>query len=367
MRSNTRGKARRLATSLSVVPILLLLGAPSHAANRFAEPNGDGLPPCAAGDPCEIGTAVGGAASGDDVTLLPGTYVVSTPIAFPAAITVHGAPGARPVIQTTAPVGVSVLGVTAVLRDVDIEHDSASGTALYLPSGTAERVSAHTTTGLTACAADDNTVLTNATLRDSVCWNTNPLETQAVDVEASGPTVGVTLRNVTAIDADPASYGIRAIGGGGTGPFVTATNVIADGGAFDVAAVAGSGDSAIVSLDHSNYSSESEGGGGTATVTNPGTGTNVSAAPAFASKASGDFHQLPSSSATIDLGVAGFGLGALDLDGQARANGSAPDIGADEFHAAPPGAGQPTPTAKKTKCKKKRKKRSASASKRCKR
>ena len=89
------------------------------------------------------------------------------------------------------------------------------------------------------------------------------------------------------------------------------------------------------SFDHSNYETESEAAAGD--ITDPGTGSNVTTDPAFVNAAAGDFHQLSSSTGTLDLGTA-TGLDPLerDLDGQYRNQGAAPDIGADELATAPP-------------------------------
>ena len=84
-----------------------------------------------------------------------------------------------------------------------------------------------------------------------------------------------------------------------------------------------------INLDHSNYDSEDEPGPAT-TVTDPGSGTNQVAAPQFADPASGEFHQA-AGSPTINAGADDGLLGPLDLDGESRVQGPAPDIGADEF------------------------------------
>jgi hypothetical protein len=44
----------------------------ARAANRYAEPNGDGAEPCVQSDPCGIESAVNDSTNGDDITLLPG-------------------------------------------------------------------------------------------------------------------------------------------------------------------------------------------------------------------------------------------------------------------------------------------------------
>jgi hypothetical protein len=112
--------------------------------------------------------------------------------------------------------------------------------------------------------------------------------------------------------------------------------VIARGPEADVRSLApGVADTAVVTLDHSNYATEAEEGAGTATVTDPGSGANQTVAPLFVNAAGGDFHQR-ARSPTIDAGAADPLLGPVDLDGQPRSQGAAPDIGADEFKPSPP-------------------------------
>jgi len=153
-----------------------------------------------------------------------------------------------------------------------------------------------------------------------------------------------TLRNVTAISGS--TYAIRAIAASnfGVGPEatldVTATNVIARGGGvtgqedvrtdtFNLAT------RSTVTLDHSNYATESEDTAGD--ITNPASGTNQTTTPAFVNAGTGDFHQQATSTGTLNLGTA-TGQDPLerDIDDEARAMGSSPDIGADELSEVPP-------------------------------
>ena len=153
------------------------------------------------------------------------------------------------------------------------------------------------------------------------------------------------MRNVTAIASAGTNAALRAsIGADDAVLTVNATNVIAQGPAAG-SDVAGLGfpccmNQAInINLANSNYDSEDETSPlATTTITNPGTGTNVSApVPAFVDAANGDFRQTAASTGTINRGIADAGLGAFDLNGLDRLQGTAPDIGAHEFpEAAPP-------------------------------
>jgi hypothetical protein len=346
---------------------MLLLGAASaSAANRFAEVGGDGTEPCLASDPCSLETAVNGAAANDDVTLLggqpPSPYITSTALVIAANVTVHGTTGARPVIQSSASGGPGVrLNSGSALRDVIVDYSSSNASAILLDSGgTLERVTGRTTSS----GADGGCGTVNGgtpVIRDSVCWRdggatANPVGGVAARND-SGTAQTLTLRNVTAISTEEA--GIFAIKSDGGALTVNATNTIAfSQNAGDVAHLMGFTPTAI-NLDHSNYDTETDPGN---VITNPGTGTaaaNQTTPPVFA--AAGDFHQLPTSTGTIDLGVAGIvsgvDLGAADFDGNSRTIGAAPDIGADELQSsttttlgcAPPtlilGAGSSTCTA----------------------
>jgi hypothetical protein len=122
---------------------------------------------------------------------------------------------------------------------------------------------------------------------------------------------------------------------------VSGTNVIASG-LSDVFAVAGAGDTLTVDLVSSNYESIS---GEPTVVTPPGTNGNQTEAPIFVDAPADDFHQA-ADSPTIDAGSNAPALSAFDIDNEARVQGEAPDIGADEFTPVvePPEPPEPPPT-----------------------
>jgi hypothetical protein len=347
------GCVRLRKTTGFVGALVLACAFPSvaAAADRFAEPGGDGAEPCAQSDPCDIVTAVNGASSGDDVTLLGGvppdpayTSSVTLGLNCPSScipvsgITVHGTPGARPVINTTS-AGVAVdIQNGSILRDVVVNSSVTSASAVgAFGNSTIERVSAHSSgTDGRACALGSE-----STIRDSVCWNTGPASSNSSGVTAYGQGGGdtATLRNVTAISTT--SYAIRARSSNNPPRMdmtLTATNVIARGGGGqeDIRTENIGLNPAVqqVILDHSNYATESEFASGD--ITDPGSGTNATNPPVFDNAAAGNFHQLHTSNGTIDLGTAtGVQPQERDIDGEYRTMGSAPDIGADEFGQAP--------------------------------
>ena len=107
---------------------------------------------------------------------------------------------------------------------------------------------------------------------------------------------------------------------------LTLTNSIAEG-ASDLRTEDGSGTGRIV-VSNSNFDTTKAATAGAITGS-----ANQTAPPLFVNAASGDFRPAPGSP-TIDAGAPGD-LGALDLAGNPRVLGPAPDIGAYEF--VPPG------------------------------
>jgi hypothetical protein len=368
----------------------LVFAGSAEAVKRYAAPGGSGTAATTTGcivqspesSVCKIFDALAASSSGDDVTLLGGgNYPTQTAtLIVPPGVTAHGGPGARAVIPSSNNLSMLLSG-GSVLRDAVI---FSTGTNIALDLGSnalAERVFVDGgTNGARPCATGGS----GSVLRDSVCWSrTNG--TPAIHIIADfAITTTVTLRNVTAINLFGLGLDAAAFAGGSTA-IVNATNTIVRGDpdGSDVAATGGMPlATATITLDHSNYSNEMQGTGGT--ITDPGSGTNVTTDPAFQDASVGLFQQTGASSGTIDRGTAGtvngLGVGSLALDGQPRCLGTAPDIGAYEFAAAPcpqppatgppatgPPATGPPEAAPKKKCKKKRGKRSAAvAKKKCK-
>jgi hypothetical protein len=324
------------AAAAVVVAGLTMATSASAAEVRYAEPDSaapHGAAPCSQADPCDIQVAVETVAqSGDEVVVLPGDYMETDTLTVSAGIDLHGEVGQpRPRIVSTASEALFVIPAAARVSDLSIEH-TGSASALSASGGTFERLFVHATASggpfATACNPTD------VTIRDSVCWNTAPSGGSGLDLNLAGGSSSVTLRNVTAVASAPDSVGIkvRAVPAQLT---LEGKNVIAKGGT-DIAAMTDSsgGASATLNLDYSNFATRSV-EGTNASATEPGTLNNQTAAPLFVNAAAGDFHQAPGSP-TIDAGTTDVLLGSLDIDREARIQGSAPDIGADEF--VPPGA-----------------------------
>jgi hypothetical protein len=340
------GSRRLPLTALVLAAAFLVAPAAANATNRYASPDGVAADPCSdSNDPCPIATAINGAHSGDDVTLLSGVYAPTVQLGGIGGsnVTIHGAPGARPVINFTTVTGGDgfFLTTNAVLRDVDITSNVGSNSALAVFGGSAERVSVHEAGASSrACALGKG-----STIRDSVCWYTGT-PGQTSGAVAAFPQFGsftddATLRNVTAISTGGHALVAFSVSSNNASMVVTATNVIAQGGGsgqdVHTERLTGTPNTPFshVNLDHSNYATESEQDSGD--ITDPNTATNTNVTPAFVDAANGDFHQAASPTGTLDLGTAtGLLPGELDIDGEPRARGTAPDIGADEIQVVPP-------------------------------
>ena len=331
---------KRLASAATALVALgLLLSSSAFAAQRYAEPGGNGpVTTCPQADPCDIQAAVEDVSvdAGDEIILLPGTYIAGATgadtLALSEAITVHGLPGAAiPVLQSAAPYAVSVGDPGALVQRLEVRYSGAAngGNGLYLTAGAAQGVIVHSTiTGGAACRAQGTVAL-----RDTICAATGPNALALDSYSAAATPWAITLRNVTAVSSQ--FYSV-AVGVNGATVTVSGKGLIANGATTDILATAMNGGNVTVTLSHSNFKlvGQSTESGGTATTTFAGTGTNQSELPIFVDAAAGDFHQAPGSP-TINAGTIDGSSGPTDIDGEARRLGFAADIGADEFTEAP--------------------------------
>lgn len=339
-----RGSRGRALIALAIGLAGALCAAPTaSAATLFADPAGSASGTCEPPDPpCTLQRAVEvEAVNGDEVVVGPGDYNEgANALTVATAIDLHGAasqPTPR-ILSTATTAAVDVSSAGALVRNLRIDHSVGSGAALdILAASTAERVIA-TSSSNVACVPGFG-----ALIRDSICQSTAAGEAAVRLFTSGGPSIAI-LRNVTAvasvgnsnaIDLQVFDVGDQTLNG---------TNVIASGNgtAADVSAINNAAGTVTINLDHSNYDTENEPGPNTA-ITDPGSGTNQLALPQFVNATVGDFHQL-TGSPTIDAGAADALLGPLDIDGEARNQGPAPDIGADEFTVpAPPPPGDTFP------------------------
>lgn len=304
----------------AVVTVAVLACAPTvMAATRYAEPGVGGADPgCPQSDPCDIEEAVEMAAPDDEVVVLPGDYsLAADALDVNAAINVRGGAGTSLPRITRAGDAFRVNVPGATVRDLYIESTSGSRTLSAVGGTTLERVVL-----VARAPADFAAVLSDgAVLRDSVAW------TDFVAAVTTAGT-GATLVNVTAIGAGASSDGVQADAADSSMQTVTLLNVIARGTGAGIRALDDIGaDDVDVDVSSSNYSSFEDAGPDATVNVGPG---NQTAPPSFVDAAALDFHQLDGSQ-TIDAGANGPLLGSFDLDFAPRVQGSAPDIGADEF------------------------------------
>jgi hypothetical protein len=324
----TRGG--RFAAPAMAAVLLLLFAAPALAADRFAEPNGDGAFPCLNTDPCSIETAVSTAQSGDNVVPFGGTYNVSTTLELPVGASLNG--GAGVVINSTASTAIRTVASSpsSTVTQVTLNHTpSGSPTAgLELLAGTAMQMSV-TSSGDSACVITG--AITTALMRESVCHNTSP-----------GP--GVAVNSFSAVDSNAEIFDVTAVSDNGYGLFASATapnadvnltggNVIAQGGTTDQRGFNPNttSTSSTISLTNSNFDTLDFTPPTGATGTLPAENANQSDPPLL----DATFHELPGSP-TINAGNVFLQSAFIDIDGDDRPQGAAMDIGADEVEGDPP-------------------------------
>lgn len=325
---------RGLAAAAAAV-IALVLVPTAQATQRFAAPKGGGTE-CTKAEPCSLNEAVTGAKGGDEVIVTSGAYSVSSQV-FTTAVNVqiHGDPsGPMPRIAGSPPG--AILAITQVgdsLSYVEIENDFAGGGGLVCLGSRIERVRVR------AFGANSNggVFLEDCLVRNSL-FLTEGGGSTALRGFSTVKASSTVARNVTAIAIGSGAAGAMAeYSGGSPGEFTfEIQNSILQGSEVDLRPKAGANGPGNILAVHSNFDKSSPEGG--AQVIDGG--GNQTAAPLFVSAENLDFSEAPGSP-TIDAGAAGE-LGPLDLAGNARVQGAAPDIGAFESTPVPaaPAEGQ---------------------------
>ncbi len=324
---------RALVTTLAVAAAIFALGWADSAvaATRYAAPAGAAGGACTdAGAPCDIGSALEAAESGDGVELAPGVYEPPPPsigalLEVPDGVHMYGASRAdRAQIRATGRLAVHLEG-SASLSDLDVFRSGEGNSGgLSLESGVVQRVRAITDHGA-ACYAFKGEI------RSSLCVSTDPLYS------------GLSMLSFTSNSAIVVGSTIYGAGtgavvqqeGAGKSSLLTLVNTIVRGDSRDVFVRASEpSSSSAANLIYSNYDpadTSTFGEGSTHVYDIDG---NQSGVPLFADPAAFDFSQLEGSP-TIDAGNPGSSEGEpLDVLGAPRVQNGVVDIGA--YESTPP-------------------------------
>jgi hypothetical protein len=303
---------------LAAVAAVLFAAAPAAAATRYATPAGSGTT-CSLVAPCGFETAVESAASGDEIVVASGTYVVSDAVNANAKsnLEIHGLDGQpRPTVQIAAPAnqGSLLTGTLAHLHDIDIVASAQNTSAIFAGTG--------------LLIEDASITATNSGGRAVYLASSGTLASLLRNVFLRGVSSGMTventnleLHNATVVSTGAATAAFSAYTAGGVPRTVRLRNTIAEGTSTDVYF---QGADLTLNVDYSQYLQTGQSGGPTLVNGMHNTGF----APQFVSPT--DLH-VSQSSAGVDAGSAEFYTLAFDIDGDPRPLGALPDIGADEY------------------------------------
>jgi hypothetical protein len=348
------------------VAIVLMTGATAaQARQRVASPSGGAAAACTTADPCDLTTAIEGAANGDEVLIEAGDYgSPSAPLessiqSTTQGLTVHGpSDGPRPriffsVVPTTAG-GLSGLDFVnnVTLSNLEVANLStgAGAQAIYAgPNSSIDHVIASTAgysqlAGTTAQPEVGAALIANSpvSVTDSLLYATNngvctpsctATQAGAQGLQLQGEGGAATVRYDTIVGADGGSNfaaGVRGLEG-------TTTTTLQDTivtGANGLSVSALSASSMTVNADHDVIPNEVTSGPATY---NPDQTVSL-APPVFADPLNHNYHEATGSNPTLDAGSPAAGDPSTDLDGNLRNIGPAPDIGAYELPGTPSAA-----------------------------
>ena len=322
----------RWLAGLSVLLAAFVLPAGAEAAQRYAAPSGTGPEAeCPQANPCSLNKAIAAAKSNDEVIVTSGTYTLSGQAIMSSEasdVDIHGDfDGPMPTIKGSF-IGavIAAYGPRAHVRYLETVNEAPEYAAGIncTTEGVVERVVARAG-GKNAsallqqnnCSARDSLLLASGqgaiALRGSSFFPGHTGVARNVTAIASGAeSIGVFARYETAF-ALPSSYRLDL------------KNSIAAGDGADILASKGAEGPGNVVVAYSNYDSVKQ--EAPATVTDAG--GNQATPPLFVNPGAGDYREA-AGSPTIDAGVADPQIGELDLAGNARTLGAAPDIGAFE-------------------------------------
>jgi hypothetical protein len=330
------------------------------AATRYAAPAPAGAADCSSpANACRLRSAVDGAAQGDQVIVLPGTYWLSSALTPIGAVSVSGQPGSRAVIRMT---GAGSLGdyeglnqpVTVSNLELRSAGDQPLVTVGVNATLTHDIVQMKTVVdGLVAVTATPSSRLVDDVIR-GLGWGA-PTGVRVVAIPPGSPGV-TTLLNDTVVSTEgvaievtsgsailppPRCHGFQAD--------ASLVNVIAHGrlGGMETDAANGApancAPQSVVTVKYSNYNGVRADNGGVTSGGHNQTGTGVTNPEAIFRAYPTDLHERPGAP-TINAGYS-TGLEATDLDGNPRIIGPAADVGAYEFRPAAAGSGPFGPSA----------------------
>ena len=318
MTRNSRAAAL-LGALAGVIATAAVLAPGAHAATLYAAPAGSTTGTCAPAA-CTVERALQTAVNGDVILLAAGDYAIRGPLSSAAAIEI------RPEVASTRPRLVGAVGLAfptleltggGVVKGLQIENQSGKaavqlaggsrGTGLVLFAGGTNAVAAK------LISAPSRTALLNSVARTTSSYTA----VDAVD-PLSGSPGHVSIVNVTAVATGASSWGV-------TSDLATQSLILKNSIIRATSkGIHGRSERPPVIVSNSNYNFAQ-----TANITDAGGNQNLGLT--FADEAGADYH-LGSGSPAIDAGAAdALVTGTTDPDGRARAQGSAPDIGAYEF------------------------------------
>jgi hypothetical protein len=311
------GGIGKLALGAIAAVLSVALASAAGAAQRYAAPEGKGSEPCAKEAPCSLKDAVVGAKLEDEVILTGGSYTVPAKIANNVKnLNVHGDfGGTMPRINASVPSGPPLeLGEGARVAYLEVFNTAGEYAYGFVcnQGWRIERVRVQVLSGNNGTGIFQ---IEGCQVRDSVIRVQGP---NSRGIYAISNATDPVDRNLTVIATGTEAYGVYATPGAGA---VDLRNTILSGEAADLQlSTKGRAFVGNSSFDSSKLEPE-------ALLID--LGGNQTAPPQFVDASKGDYHEA-AGSPTIDAGAVDQ-LGALDLDGNPRALGSAPDIGAYEF------------------------------------
>jgi hypothetical protein len=283
--------------------------------------------------------AIGNAKANDEVIVTAGAYAVGSTIFPPGSaqnLSIHGDPGGpMPAIQAGFEGAPIVLPSGGRISYLEIDNSKLGAYGVFCPpEGLFERLVVR----VTGESSIGMLLNEGCTARNSLIRVAGPSSTAVFAYASAAGTTIVRARNLTAVATGPKSQGLSASYAGFEGTLAfDAKNLIAAGDEDDLVVGDSGGGVAQLTIAHSIFDSTLEEGKSTIA------GSDNQVGPAlFVEPVLGDFHQA-AGSPSIDAGVADL-VGPLDLDGNPRVLGGAPDIGAYEL-VPPPTPGAPAAAA----------------------